>query len=338
MVGVSLGAAIQRGVARGLLGLPAPVLRLVTRREHTLDPQVAMLIALNDRLGGMPNRALGVKRARRRFEASVPVVDAPVRSHIRNENRYAGTIPVRIYRPPNLTTPTPAILYLHGGGFTVGSLHSHDRLCRVLADETQFIVVAVDYRLAPEHKAPAAADDAIAAFDWLSREATALGIDPTRIAVCGDSAGGNLSAQVALARKPALQVLVYPMTDATSSMESHRTNGRGYLLDRDSIDWFHEQYLVDAAQARDPRVSPLYASDVSGVAPAIVIVAGFDPLRDEGIAYANKLRQAGVRVDLRCEESMIHGFWSMTGVVAAARRAVLDVAGVIRRELLHSRS
>jgi acetyl esterase len=333
MVGVSLGAAIQRSVARGLLGLPAPVLRLVTRRERTLDPQVAMLIALNDRIGGMPNRELGVKRARRRFEASVPLVDAPMRRHIRKENRYAGTIPIRIYRPLDLVTPTPAILYLHGGGFTVGSLNSHDRLCRVLADETQFIVVAVDYRLAPEYKAPAAADDAIAAFDWLSREGKALGIDPARIAVCGDSAGGNLSAQVALARKPALQVLVYPMTDATSSMESHRSNGKGFLLDQDGINWFHEQYLVDEAQARDPRVSPLYASDVSGVAPAIVVVAGFDPLRDEGIAYANKLRQAGVRVDLRCENSMIHGFWSMTGVVAAARRAVRDVAGAIRREL-----
>lgn len=338
MMGVSLGAAIQRGVARGLLGLPAPLLRLVTRRERALDPQVAMLIALNERLGGMPNRKLGVKRARRRFEESVPVVDAPLRRHIRSEDRAAGTIPVRIYRPPRLASPTPAILFFHGGGFTVGSLDSHDRLCRVLADETQFMVVAVDYRLAPEHKAPAAADDAIAAFDWLLREAAALGIDPSRIAVCGDSAGGNLSAQVALARKPALQVLVYPMTDATSSMESHRSNGRGFLLDQDGIDWFHEQYLVDPAQARDPRVSPLYAANVSGVAPAIMLVAGFDPLRDEGIAYAHKLREAGVRVDLRCEDSLVHGFWSMTGVVDAARRHVHELAGVIRRELLHSRS
>ena len=130
--------------------------------------------------------------------------------------------------------------------------------------------------------------------------------------------------------------LVYPMTDATSSMESHRTNGKGYLLEQDDINWFHEQYLVNEAQARDPRVSPYYAPDVSGVAPAIVLVAGFDPLRDEGIAYAERLRKAGVRVDLRCEDSLIHGWWSITGVVEAAHRSVTRVAGAIRRELLHS--
>lgn len=338
MVGVNLQATIQRSVAKNLLRLPAPVLRAITRRERALDPQVAMLIALDNAIGGPSNRALGVKRARRRFEFSVPLVDAPVRHHVRTDDRRAGSIPVRIYRPPRMAPSSPAILYLHGGGFVVGSLNSHDRLCRMLADETQFVVVAVDYRLAPEHKAPAAADDAIAAFDWLLAEAKHLGIDASRIAVCGDSAGGNLSAQVALARKPALQVLVYPMTDATSSMESHRSNARGYLLEQDDIDWFHEQYLVDEAQKRDPRVSPFYAKDVSGVAPAIVLVAGFDPLRDEGIAYAERLRQAGVRVDLRCEDSLIHGWWSLTGVVTAAHRAVTGVAGAIRRELLHSKA
>src|SRR5262249_50853570 len=164
---------------------------LVTRRERALDPQAAMLISLDERLGGPRNREVGPARARRKFEASVPLVDAPVRRHVWTEDRRAGTIPVRIYRPPPLARPTPAILYLPGGGFVVGSLNSHDRLCRVLADETRFLVVAVDYRLAPEHKAPAAADDAIAAFDWLLAEAQSLGVDPKRIAVCGDSAGGN---------------------------------------------------------------------------------------------------------------------------------------------------
>jgi acetyl esterase len=126
------------------------------------------------------------------------------------------------------------------------------------------------------------------------------------------------------------------MTDATSSMASHRENAKGFLLEQGDIDWYHEQYLVSPAQARDPRVSPYYALDVRGVAPAIVLIAGFDPLRDEGRAYAERLREAGVPVDLRCEESLIHGFWSMTGVIDAARSAVLDVAGAIRRQLLHS--
>jgi acetyl esterase len=219
-----------------------------------------------------------------------------------------------------------------------GSLASHDAPCRVLAASSGCVVVAVDYRLAPEHRFPAPVEDALAAFRHVAREASSFGIDPARLAVCGDSAGGTLSAVVALetradAIRPRFQVLVYPAVDLTSSFPSIRALGKGYFLEQASIEYFVGHYLAPEQDRRDPRVSPLFAPDHRGLPPAFVLTAGFDPLRDEGEAYARALAAAGVPVEHRCYETLIHGFWNLGGAVVAAREPMADAARALRDAL-----
>ena len=226
-----------------------------------------------------------------------------------------GEIAVRIYRdrPVEEANPTPLVVYLHGGGWVVADLETHDPFCRFLARELGFPVLAVDYRLAPESPFPAAVDDAVAAFEWAVEQSSELGVDPTRIAVAGDSAGGNLSAvvsQVTVAAggpAPAMQALIYPVTDLSTKRNSYQLFAEGYFLTEAQMDWYRGHY-VDDAGVEDPRVSPLLADDLSALPPAYVATAGFDVLRDEGEAYARRLEEAGVPTTLRRHPGMVHGW------------------------------
>jgi acetyl esterase len=247
-------------------------------------------------------------------------------------------IPVRIYRPDG-PMPLPVLIYFHGGGWVIGNIGTHDVLCRELANAAGCVVVSVDYRLAPEHRFPTAAEDCFAATRWVAAHAAGFGGDPGRVAVGGDSAGGNLSAVVAqLARDrggPALafQLLIYPATDAGCDTPSHRENAHGYLLDAEGLRWFYGHYLAGPADRDDPRCSPLRARDFRGLPPALVVTAEYDPLRDEGEAYADRLRAAGVPVTLTRYPGMIHGFFAMGSVLAAGKQAVDEAARALRAAL-----
>jgi acetyl esterase len=346
----SLATRAIRRALRGALATPPALLRRVlgppprNDRGHELDVQVhALLRAMVSRRP--PPAELGVGRVRRDFDVQTPLVDLPPCAMHRVEERDVpgadgGAIRVRIYEPaPRHDRLRPMLLWYHGGGFVIGGLDAYDGLCRHLAARADCVVASVDYRLAPEHRFPAAPRDAIAAYRWAAERGPDLGADPRRIAVAGDSAGGNLAAVVAqqtrsLATPPVFQLLVYPATDLTRSMESHRTYARGFLLEDETIRWFLDHYLADPARdVHDPLGSPLAMHDLRGVAPAHVLTAGFDPLRDEGEAYARKLEAAGVPTTLHCEESAVHGFFSMAGAIDASRAAVDRAADALSRGL-----
>jgi len=290
-----------------------------------------------------PYRALGADGARTLYRETRGALAAPPPEVARVANLRApgpaGDIPVRLYRPLGAAAADrlPALVYFHGGGWTIGDLDTHDVVCRTLADLAPCAVVSVDYRLAPEHKFPAAVDDAIAATRWVARAGSELGIDGGRIAVGGDSAGGNLAAVAALLARDeggprlALQTLIYPATDMAADTASHLRYAEGHLLTREAILWFRANYLRDAADEADWRASPLKAADLSRLPPAYVITAGFDPLVDEGRAYADRLAAAGVPVTYECFEGMVHGFVTMGGAIAAARHALGRCAQGLRR-------
>jgi acetyl esterase len=247
----------------------------------------------------------------------------------------AGDIPVRVYVPEG-EGPCGVLVWYHGGGFVIGDLDTADATGRDLATEAGCVVVSVDYRLAPEHRYPAAADDAWAVLRWVADHAAELGGDPARLAVGGDSAGGNLAAVTAIrARDEGValrhQLLVYPVTDQDGTFPSRVENGEGYFLTKDAMDWFQSCYLGDQDR-RDPGASPHYA-DVAGVAPAHVLTAGFDPLRDEGEAYVEKLTAAGVPVVDDRYPTMIHGFFAMSDMTPVAGEAVTRAAAVLQAAL-----
>jgi len=231
------------------------------------------------------------------------------------------------------------LVYYHGGGWTIGDLDTHDVLCRELCNGSRAVVVAVDYRMAPEHRFPTAVDDAIAATAWVRRQASELGVDAARLAVGGDSAGGNLAAVVAIAARDAgdlpiaYQLLIYPATDMRRGHPSHSANGSGYLLTTETISYYHDHYIVDPAHDLDWRASPLLHPDLSRLPPALVLTAGFDPLRDEGFEYANRLAAAGNRATYVCFERQIHGFITMGKVIDEANAAVTLCAGELARVL-----
>jgi acetyl esterase len=250
-----------------------------------------------------------------------------------------GSIPARIYTPTKLRNAdgfAPGLVFFHGGGWVIGDLDSHDVVCRKLADEGQLIVISVDYRLAPEHKFPAAVDDAITATKWIAANAGQLGIDPTRLSVGGDSAGGNLAAVVAIAARdgdgPAIagQVLIYPATDFAMTHASHREPETSILLTHSVILWFRDHYLNGAADAGDWRASPARARTLAGLPPAYVLTAGADPLRDEGDEYANRLRQAGVAVTYRSFPGQFHGFFTMGKLLPQANVAASEIGAWLR--------
>jgi acetyl esterase len=246
---------------------------------------------------------------------------------------------VRVYRP-SLATDLPALMFFHGGGFVICNLDTHDRTCRSLANASGCVVVSVDYRLAPEHKFPAAAEDAYSATRYVAEHATEFGIDPRRIAVGGDSAGGTLATVVAMMARdrggPELrfQLLIYPVTDFTvHETQSERDYGKGYFLDEELMDWFADQYFATEADRHLPYGSPLKASDLRNLPPAMVMTAECDPLRDQGEAYAEKLRRAGVTVEHKRYDGMIHPFLSLAGIVDAGRDAIADSAAAVRQAL-----
>ena len=250
----------------------------------------------------------------------------------------AGEIPVRVYAPV-AGRSLPGIVYFHGGGFVIGSLDSHDGTCRALANASGCAVVSVDYRLAPEHRFPAAAEDCYAALRFVAERGAELGVDPRRLAVAGDSAGGNLAAVTALLarqrRGPDLrfQLLVYPVADHRFDTASYRENADGYFLTAAMMRWFWGHYLERPEQGDDPIASPLRAKDFAGLPPALVITAEYDPLRDEGEAYAARLREAGVATELRRYDGQIHGFFSLYDALDDGR-AALDYAGAALRAVL----
>lgn len=251
----------------------------------------------------------------------------------------AGAIPARFYEPPNLgLEDRPLIVYFHGGGWTIGDLDTCDSVCRFLALQVPATVLSVDYRLAPEHPFPAAVEDALAAFRWAA-ESPRLGVDRSRVAVAGDSAGGNLAAATCLLARdsvgstPAMQALIYPITDAVGGQTSREEFARGFLLSRADMDWYENHYLSPDVDHADPRVSVLRAADLSGLPPAYVATAGFDPLRDEGEAYAKRMQEAGVEVILRRHPGLTHSFANMTAFSPTANAAMLELAEGIRTNL-----
>jgi acetyl esterase len=253
----------------------------------------------------------------------------------------AGPIPVRHYVPNGQAPdePAPLLVYYHGGGWCIGDLDTHDGVCRFLATASGAAVLSVDYRLAPEHPFPAAVEDAWTAFAWAAANAPALGADPARIAVGGDSAGGNLSAVVSLLARegggpaPVHQLLLYPVTDAEGQFESRRTYARGFLLTEADREAYEASYLPGGVDAADPRVSLLQVADLSNLPPAYLVTAGFDPLRDEGEAYALRMREAGTAVALRRHPGLIHAFANDFAVCPSARAALSEAAGALRMGL-----
>lgn len=248
----------------------------------------------------------------------------------------APDVPVRIYQPSTDGQPRPALVFYHGGGWVIGTLDTYDSLCHLLANAGDCVVVSVDYRLAPEHCFPAGIEDAYAATAWVAENAASLGIDPRRIVVGGDSAGGNLAAAVCLSARErgtldiAAQVLVYPITDDNLDTPSYLEFADGYMLTRRSMQWFWEQYVDRPEQAADVRCAPLKADDLSGLPRALVLTAEYDVLRDEGEAYARALSDAGVAVTLDRYDGMIHGFLRRTDLYDRARDAVQQIGEFVR--------
>jgi acetyl esterase len=315
----------------------------VTVDGRVLDSRTQWFLQLLARSGQKPLSELGVARARSEFDAFQAIMGGRPSAVGEIVDRTVGTpegrMRVRIYRPAgSVARLLPTILYFHGGGGVIGSLEGYDLPCRFFCARSGCAVVAIDYRLAPEHKFPAAIDDAVTAFRWLSTNATSLGLDPARIVVAGDSAGGTLAAVVALEMRgepsaPCLQWLIYPATDPAGKTHSQESCGEGFLLTREDMGWFADNYLNSAAETSDPRISPLRAPDVSGLPPALIYTAGFDPLRDEGQAYADRLATAGVKTIHREFDSLIHGFIGMRGALQGAARAMDDMIVGLRHEL-----
>jgi acetyl esterase len=278
--------------------------------------------------------AMTVAQARAFYDAGAPILDLlppPVDrvQALQIPARDGHMMPARLYAPRS-AQPLPVLLYFHGGGFTVGSLQTHDVLCRQLSLLAQCAVVSLDYRLAPEHRFPTAVHDAWGALLWLKAHGSSLGLDTQGLAVGGDSAGGTLAAVCALMARDAglslcLQLLFYPGTTAHQDTDSHRRYAQGFLLDKDTVDWFFAQY-IDVQDRSDWRFAPLNAPDHSGLAPAWLGLAECDPLLDEGIAYADTLRMAGVPVDLEIYRGVIHGFVTMGRAIGLARQAHADAA------------
>jgi acetyl esterase len=340
--------AVERTVTRTFLRLPPWTLRRVVGPAQRspdgleLDVQLQALLWLIVRFR-VPEVAAGsVPEARAAMERGAPMLASgpwrDVAAYDRTVDGAEGPLRARVYVPKSALADAAGLVFFHGGGWVVGSIQSHDSLCRALATLAGLIVVSVEYRLAPEHPFPAAPLDAIAATRWVLSNAALLGIHARRVAVGGDSAGGNLAAVVSQAlradeRRPAFQLLVYPATDMTRAQPSQAMFRDGYFLSRTASDWYLGHYLHDPADATKPLASPLFAEDLSRLPPALVLTAGFDPLRDEGRAYAEKMRAAGVEVEHVCSEGQMHGFVSLGGALRGRERAVLLAASRLRAAL-----
>jgi acetyl esterase len=323
---MSLAITVQSAVLRALMALPRPVKRLVAgspiRRDGLELDLDAQLVVRLDRLNPRPEvQDRTPQDARQDLRDACAVVAGPrdAMAEVRRLDR------ARLYVPHGDTGAV--LVYYHGGGWVVGDLDSHDAPCRALAAASGARVLSVDYRLAPEHPWPAPLEDALAAFE----RGVELAGDPSRVAVGGDSAGGHLAAWVALRAEPAFQLLIYPATDIGSQRPSKGLFGEGFLLTKPNMDYYEAQLLRGGAGARE--VSPLHADDLAQAAPAMVVTAGFDPLRDEGEAYAEALREAGVPVILRRHVGQVHGFVNMTAAGPGPREAIAEMGGALRAAL-----
>jgi acetyl esterase len=317
-----------------------------------LDPQVRALLDADEAAargaaaapGGPPDPAAARAQYRSsRAALRPPIPDVAALRNIAMPGP-GGELALRLYRGLGTAaeTPLPAVVYFHGGGWVVGDLETHDVVCRQLANAAKCVLIAVDYRLAPEHKFPAAVDDSLAAVRWVAAHAGELGVDAARIAVAGDSAGANLATVTAIALRDqplsgdpqlAMQLLAYPVTDLGMETPSYLADTARYMLTRDDMLWYRGHYLRSEADIADWRASPLRAADLSGLPPAYLLTAGFDPLLDEGRAYAGALRAAGVDVTYECFEGQIHGFLLMGGALAASQHAIYRLAQGLTREL-----
>jgi len=338
--------AATRLAPKALPALPDPVKRLISGGRavvidgNTLDPTLQAFTASLG-LAGVTGLAFDddVALSRRVFESLTPLSGPPVPADVAELSvpGPAGQIRVRHYRAAD--DGAPALVYFHGGGWVLGSLDSYDPVARILCRRAGVHVFSVDYRLAPEHPAPAALDDCLAAYRWVVAHAGELGVPRDRVSVGGDSAGGNLAAAVAQLTRgdevvPALQLLIYPVTDIRTPTRSRTLFASGFVLSGHDITWFGDRYLEGSQLgADDPRVSPARAADLSGLPPALVVTAGFDPLRDEGNAYAAALADAGVSVDLREMTSMTHGFVNFDGLGGGSTACIDELTSALRAHL-----
>jgi acetyl esterase len=306
----------------------------------TLDPQLAEILAIAEKVGRPPLESLPVEESRREYKKRADTFGLPPADLFAVVERSiagpAGRVPVRLYVPVGVPDPSPLLVFFHGGGWVIGDRDTHDRACRYLAQAARCRVASVDYRLAPEHPFPAGVEDCWAAYREITGNLAAWDADPKRVAVGGDSAGGNLAAVVAqLAKKrapaPCFQLLIYPATDMARAFPSVEKFGKGYLLTKAMIDRFMSLYTPHPEARSDPRASPLQARDLSGLPPAFVQTAGFDPLQDEGAAYAKALGAAGVRAEHKHYPSLVHGYLQLAGYSKGARIAVDDAAAALRK-------
>ena len=345
-----LPAGAEHRVVKLLCGLPPRLQRLLFGEPPVVDgqrlaPDIHTLLWL-DRLvydhGSAVGGSVPEKRAERLKEARIVAHRPPIpmgRVESLAIPGPAGTMGARLYVPEKAEEPSPLLVYFHGGGWVIGELDTHDDPCRFLAVRSGVRVLSVDYRLAPEHPFPAAAEDAFAAYEWTVANAERLEADSGRIGVGGDSAGANLAVAACLTARdarlplPAMQLLIYPVAETAGTARSRQTFGEGFLLTRGDMEWFENHYLPPGVDRGDPRVALLNASDLSGLPPAYVATAGFDPLRDEGEAFAARLREAGVPVALRRHPGLVHTFANLAAICPTARAAMLEAAGALRMGL-----
>jgi acetyl esterase len=352
--------AASRVVLRTLPKTPKPVKRLLTGRRsitidgNTLDTTLQLMLAAQ-RSAGIEGLVASwdVSVARTQLRKLAAMVDGEIAVGVKDMSipGPAGAIRARHYVPVNAVPvdssrerssegTRPLLVFFHGGGFVIGDIETHDGLCRLICRDAGVHVLSIDYRLAPEHKAPAAGEDCYAAYRWALEHAAELGADPARVAVGGDSAGGNLAAVVSLQARdhgvqlPALQLLIYPVTDFNAETRSKTLFAEGFFLTKKDMDWFQANYLEGASVGdEDPWVAPLLAEDLSGLPPALLLTGGFDPLRDEGDQYAAKLAAAGVTVDHRQYPSVVHGFANFFPLGGGSATATADFVSALKAHL-----
>lgn len=333
---------LKKTLASFVLKLPLPVMKILNGKPIQIDGQTMdTVVQFMVQYFTQKKDILTPKVVRREFDIQGSWFAHPPEPSVSIEQWFAqishGQVPCEIHRSNKVDSFAPALLFFHGGGHVAGSLESHRNVCRQLAHETHCVVIAVGYRLAPEHKFPAGIQDCLATYDAVAEQASALGINPKRIGVGGDSAGGNAAAVVAQQRKsfrfaPKFQVLWVPWVDMSKQSRSYELMGKGFFLDKKTMEWYTAHYLNTTKDAHNPLASPLLG-DVQGVCPAAIYVAGFDPLRDEGIAYAKKLQAANVPISLTVYEGAVHPFINVAGKIPLARKAFAEAVLAIKKNL-----
>lgn len=339
--------SLRKPFARSLVRIPKPILRMMVGKTSMIDGQVVDLHCqyLGKYFGFSEKQLKNVDGIRNEYEITGGLLGHDVVKgskvipfQLRGE---ADPIQCELYQPSKLLElPSPALIYFHGGGHVIGSLNTHRAICRQLAEEAECLVIAVDYRLAPENPFPAGINDALQVFDQLTEKADEFDINPKRIAIGGESAGGNIAAVVAQQRRdiknpPCFQLLIVPWMDMSRQTRSYHLFESGFQLDKRLMEWYTNHYLGSNENGLDPMASPLLG-DVNDVCTAAVIVAGFDPLRDEGLAYGNKLREAGIKTQIHCFSELIHTYMNIAGYIPAARKAFEETARILKVEIHNS--